>query len=193
MTTCTTCRYPYAGSACDNLGCSANPRVSPETRDRWARERLAREAAEAERAKIARIRARHRCYPSGHPLSSPEEETPMEMIEFVRTPGRTMEFPHPGEVFVTVRRGGKWGRYGGRVGIGSEMVAIDPATDEVLGRVELLARQECQLQQVHPRWMTLEHDPAARSLSGLLETLRQHYPEIEADHNVTALLLRRVR
>jgi len=56
MNTCSICGYPYDGLTCANPGCTANPSVPADIKKRWATERQQREAEEAERAMIRRVR-----------------------------------------------------------------------------------------------------------------------------------------
>jgi len=54
---CPTCRYPFEKGICRNPGCSANPNVSQETKERWAQDKTRRDAEEAERARIRKIQS----------------------------------------------------------------------------------------------------------------------------------------
>ena len=61
LTVCQTCQCPHRGADCDNPGCFANPKIPEATKTKW-REDFAKRSAEAdERARIQRIRYRHKC------------------------------------------------------------------------------------------------------------------------------------
>lgn len=58
MWKCMGCGYPQEGDACGNPRCFENPTVSQATKDKWRAEQERARTEEAERRRIAEIRAR---------------------------------------------------------------------------------------------------------------------------------------
>ena len=106
----------------------------------------------------------------------------------------TPEFPPVGEIFVTVRRGSRWGRWGS-VALGDLVYLADNARPaDIHGVAELLARTEGgPVSSIPPSWLAREHLPSCRTLEGLLSELKRCYSDFEDDHDVVALLMLRVK
>lgn len=104
-------------------------------------------------------------------------------------------FPPVGELFVTVRRGNKWGKWGGYAEVGDILYLADNAQPaDIHGSAELVARTDLGPARDIPKsWLKREHDEKCRTLDGLSEELKACYNGFEDGDDVVALLLLRVR
>ncbi len=85
------------------------------------------------------------------------------------------EFPSPGNTFTTVRIGGKW--LAPKVGITLHFFGVDDdgGPGEEFGKGELIGRFEGNVDAIPGTFLTLNHDPEARVLPGLVSVLSYVY------------------